>query len=342
MSGPDDEGALTVDRPDQAPGPEGAVVFGDHAPTGDRPAAVLSVQRVSRWYGDVIALNDVELSFGPGVTGLLGPNGAGKTTLIRQLVGLARPGDGKVLLDGRPIRNDLAALARIGYVPDAEGLYEDQVASRFLADQARLRGFRGAALEDRVATVLERVGLTPAADRKAGSFSKGMRQRLKLAQALLHDPDVLVLDEPLTGLDPLMRRDFIRVVRELGDEGVTVVVSSHVLHEIEAMTDSIVLMRYGQVLAEGTVREIRDTLDTEPRQVALTCADPRDLGRRLLEDDDLVLGLAVRGDQLVVQTLHPERLAERVQAGVVAGDFTVTAMQALDEDLTSVFAYLVS
>ncbi|MFT7461994.1 MAG: ABC-2 type transport system ATP-binding protein [Pseudohongiellaceae bacterium] len=306
-----------------------------------RAPSELRLERVTRWYGDVIALNDVQLTFGPGVTGLLGPNGAGKTTMIRLMVGLASAGDGRVLLDGVPVRNNLAALARIGYVADGDGLYEDQKARRFLTDQARLRGFVGEGAARRVDEVLERVGLTAAADRLIGGFSKGMRQRVKLAQALLHDPDVLVLDEPLTGLDPLMRRDFIRVVRELGDAGVTVVVSSHVLHEIEAMTDSIVLMRYGQVLAEGTVGDIRDKLDTEPRRVALGTADTGALATLLIREEGLVSGLAFDDGVLTVRTLQPEKLCATVQKLVVDGDAQVTTVDPLDEDLRSVFAYLV-
>src|SRR6185436_11662132 len=223
-----------------------------------RPPAKLRLNKVSRWYGDVLALDGIDLELGPGVTGLLGPNGAGKSTLIRLVVGLASPGagtetqagvkltgaastasSGTVTLDGQIIRNNIEALARIGYVPDGDGLYEEQTARRFLVDQARLRGFLPAEGARRAEEMLVRVGLADAADRRAGGFSKGMRQRLKLAQAMLHDPDVLVLDEPLTGLDPVMRRDYIRIVRALGDEGVTVLVSSHVLHEIEAMTDGI-------------------------------------------------------------------------------------------------------
>jgi len=307
----------------------------------NRAATELRLERVTRWYGDVIALNDVDLCFGPGVTGLLGPNGAGKTTMIRLMVGLAKQGDGRVLLDGEPIRNNLSALARIGYVADGDGLYDEQQARVFLHDQALLRGFQGDAAHSRADVVLGRVGLSAAADRPIGGFSKGMRQRVKLAQALLHDPDVLVLDEPLTGLDPLMRRDFIQVVRELGDEGVTVVVSSHVLHEIEAMTDSIVLMRYGQILAEGTVSDIRDKLDTEPRQVALSTPDPRTLASRLIDIDDMVTGLSFDEGLLTVLTLDPEKLCETVQQLVLAGDLTVTSINPLDEDLRSVFAYLV-
>jgi ABC-2 type transport system ATP-binding protein len=188
-------------------------------PAATRPPAALRLEHVSRWYGDVLALDAVDLSLGPGVTGLLGPNGAGKSSMIRLLTGLASPDDGQVLLDGAPVRNNVAALARIGYVPDGDGLYEELPARRFLTDQARLRGFLPAAGAARATEMLERVGLTHAADRRTGSYSKGMRQRLKLAQAMLHDPDVLILDEPLTGLDPVMRRDYIAIIRALGDAG---------------------------------------------------------------------------------------------------------------------------
>jgi ABC-2 type transport system ATP-binding protein len=306
-----------------------------------RPRCELRLEQVSRWYGDVLALDGVDLVIGPGVTALLGPNGAGKSTLIRLVTGLADPGDGRVLVDGQPVRNNLPVLARIGYVPDGDGLYDELTARRFVADQARLRGVAGAAAEARAVELLERVGLQNAIDRTTGGFSKGMRQRLKLAQALVHDPDVLVLDEPLTGLDPVMRRDFIRIVRQLGNEGVTVLVSSHVLHEIEAMTDGIVLLHHGQVLAEGTVPHIRDLLDTYARRIRVLTERPRDLARALLEHDGLLAGLTLVDGGVILETLRPDRMCTAVQELAAAGSLPILAVEPLDEDLSSVFSYLV-
>ena len=325
-----------------------------------RPPAKLRLNKVSRWYGDVLALDGIDLELGPGVTGLLGPNGAGKSTMIRLVVGLASPGagtetqdesqltgaaanasSGTVTLDGQVIRNNIEALARIGYVPDGDGLYEEQTARRFLVDQARLRGFAPAEGARRAEDMLRHVGLLDAADRRAGGFSKGMRQRLKLAQAMLHDPDVLVLDEPLTGLDPVMRRDYIRIVRQLGDEGVTVLVSSHVLHEIEAMTDGIVLLHHGQVLAEGTVPHIRDLLDQYARRIRVTTPAPRELARELLQHDGLVTALELVEDAVIIETMGPDRMCSLVQDLAASERARVTTVEPLDEDLSSVFAYLV-
>lgn len=304
-------------------------------------SGVVRIEGVSRWFGDVIALNSVDLEFTKGVTGLLGPNGAGKSTLIRLLTGLALPGSGRVLLDGHPLRNNLDALSRIGYVADGDALYDELTARRFLEDQAAMRGFSRAAGKQRAVEVLERVGLSDAIDRRSGGFSKGMRQRLKLAQAMLHDPDVLVMDEPLTGLDPVMRRDYIRLTRELGAEGKTVVVSSHVLHEIEAMTDSIVLMRHGQVLAEGTVAAIRDKLDTHARRIRLVAEKPRLFATRLLQEEGLLSGLVLEANALVVETRHPDRLCAFLGQAAVERELDVRSIEPLDDDLTSVFAYLV-
>jgi len=301
----------------------------------------LELKHVTRWYGDVLALDGVDLRIGPGVTGLLGPNGAGKSTLIRLLVGLAAPDDGEVLLDGRPIRNDVATLARIGYVPDGEGLHEELSARRFLQQQALLRGFTAQSAALRVDQCLRRVGLHDAADARAGSYSKGMRQRMKLAAALLHDPDLLVLDEPLNGLDPVMRRGFIRVIRELGDEGVTVLVSSHVLHEVERMTDQVVLLHHGQVLAEGAVGHIRDLLEAQARRIRVTTPDPRGLARRLLEHQNLLTALELAADALVLETLRPDRTCALVQELAAAGAIDVTGLEPLDDDLDAVFGYLV-
>jgi ABC-2 type transport system ATP-binding protein len=304
-------------------------------------SGVVRIEGVSRWFGDVIALNSVDLEFTKGVTGLLGPNGAGKSTLIRLLTGLALPGSGRVLLDGHPLRNNLDALSRIGYVADGDALYDELTARRFLEDQAAMRGFSRAAGKQRAVEVLERVGLSDAIDRRSGGFSKGMRQRLKLAQAMLHDPDVLVMDEPLTGLDPVMRRDYIRLTRELGAEGKTVVVSSHVLHEIEAMTDSIVLMRHGQVLAEGTVAAIRDKLDTHARRIRLVAEKPRLFATRLLQEEGLLSGLVLEANALVVETRHPDRLCAFLGQAAVERELDVRSIEPLDDDLTPVFAYLV-
>jgi ABC-2 type transport system ATP-binding protein len=306
-----------------------------------RPPAELRLEQVSRWYGDVLALDAVDLVLGPGVTGLLGPNGAGKSSMIRLLTGLAAPDDGRVLLDGAPVRNHVAALARIGYVPDGDGLYEELAARRFLADQARLRGFSPAAGAGRAEAMLERVGLKHAADRRTGSYSKGMRQRLKLAQAMLHDPDILILDEPLTGLDPVMRRDYIAIIRELGDDGVTVLVSSHVLHEIEAMTNGIVLLHHGQVLAEGTVPDIRDLLDKYARRIRVITPQPRELARELLRHEGLLSGVQLLEDGVVLETLGPDRTCSLLQDLAADGRHPVAAVEPIDEDLSSVFSYLV-
>lgn len=306
-----------------------------------RPPVELRLEKVSRWYGDVLALDAVDLTIGPGVTGLLGPNGAGKSTMIRLVTGLARPGDGALTVGGQSIRNNLEALARIGYVPDGDGLYDELPARRFLTDQAKLRGFVGGAAAARAGEVLERVGLGHAADRRTGGFSKGMRQRLKLAQALLHDPDVLVLDEPLTGLDPVMRRDFISIVRELGDEGVTILVSSHVLHEIEAMTNTIVLLHHGQVLAEGTVQHIRDLLDKYARRIRISTPEPNELARELLLQPELISGLELIEGGVIIETLGPDRMCSAVQTLAAEGRAVISAVEPIDEDLTSVFSYLV-
>jgi ABC-2 type transport system ATP-binding protein len=303
--------------------------------------AEIRLEKVSRWYGDVLALDAVDLVLGPGVTGLLGPNGAGKSTMIRLVTGLASPGDGRVLIDGQPVRNNVATLARIGYVPDGDGLYEELPARRFLAEQARLRGFAADAAAFRAEETLRYVGLGEAAGRRTGGFSKGMRQRLKLAQALLHDPDVLVLDEPLTGLDPVMRRDFIAIIRELGDAGVTVLVSSHVLHEIEAMTDAIVLLHHGQVLAEGTVPSIRDLLDQYARRIRLLTPGPRELARDLLAHEELIHAVELVDGGLVVETQGPDRMCSAVQELAASGGHVITALEPIDEDLSSVFSYLV-
>ncbi|MBL8767673.1 MAG: ABC transporter ATP-binding protein [Planctomycetes bacterium] len=300
----------------------------------------IELRSASKWYGPVIGLNDVTLKIKPGVTGLLGPNGAGKTTLIRLVTGQAEPSAGEVLVFGEPVFRSPDVLARLGCCPDVEAIDEEATGFEFVRSYAWLSGFSRAAARQRADALLARVGMTEAAHRAIGSYSKGMRQRVKLAQALVLEPDILVLDEPLNGMDPLARRETIDFVRKLGQEGKTVLVSSHVLHEVEAMTDAIALMHHGRILAEGKVHEIRNLLKGYPHQIAIECADPHTVARRVMNSDHVV-GLRFEDRELRIETRDAEALYRAIESLVLDEGLELARMSTRDDSLEAVFDYLV-
>ncbi len=304
-------------------------------------AASLEFVRASRWYGPVIALNDVTTTVGPGVTGLLGPNGAGKSTFLKLAAGQIAPNQGEVKLLGRPAWGSPEVFHRVGLCPEPDAFWEAMTGQQFVASLLRLSGFDAAECRTRAESALAQVDLLAAKDRKIGGYSKGMRQRVKLAQAIAHDPEVLLLDEPVSGMDPVNRRRVVDLVKKLGREGKTVVVSSHILHEVEAMTRRVLLIHNGRVLAEGDVREIRDLMDEHPHTVAIRAADPRSLARQVVGLASVVsLSFGAEGEWVTIQTARPDEFYGALQA--VAVEAGITEMYSPDENLESVFRYLVA
>jgi ABC-2 type transport system ATP-binding protein len=297
--------------------------------------------RASRWYGPVIALNDVSVRLEPGVTGLLGPNGAGKSTFLKLAAGQLAPSQGEVRLLGHPAWGSPEIFHRTGLCAEPDAFWETLTGIQFLTALLRLTGFDDDEARRRAEDALAVVDLLGARDRKIGGYSRGMRQRVKLAQALAHDPEVLLLDEPVTGMDPVNRRRVVDLVRKLGREGRTVVVSSHILHEVEAMTRRVLLIHNGRILAEGNVREIRDLMDEHPHTVALRARDPRGLASALVGLPGVVsLAFGADGQWLTVQTSRPDELyGALLDAAVATG---VGEMYSPDENLESVFRYLVA
>jgi ABC-2 type transport system ATP-binding protein len=303
--------------------------------------ATLEYARASRWYGPVIALNDVTTTVGPGVTGLLGPNGAGKSTFLKLAAGQLAPSQGEVRVLGRPAWGSPELFHRVGVCPEPDAFWESLTGLQFLMALLRLTGFDDAECRRRADRALEQVALTEARDRRIGGYSKGMRQRIKMAQSLVHDPEVLLLDEPLSGMDPVNRRRIVDLVKKLGREGRTVLVSSHILHEVEAMTRRVLLIHNGRILAEGDVREIRDLMDEHPHTVALRARDPRALARAVVGSPHVLsLTFGAEGEWVTVQTARPDEFySSVVDAAVEAG---VSEMYSPDENLESVFKYLVA
>ena len=302
-------------------------------------SVAIECEHAAKWYGPIIAVNDVSLRVGSGVTGLLGPNGAGKSTLLKMMVGQLRPSKGSVNVLGQPIWGNPQLLRKIGYCPEHEGTYEDLTALEMVTALTELHGFTHADAQARAEKHLGMVDLGDAMHRRLGEFSKGMRQRAKLAQALAHDPEVIFLDEPLTGCDPLARVRILAVIAELAAQGRCVIVSSHVLHEIETMTSQILLIHKGQLRAEGDVHQIRALIDAHPHQVRVECDRPRALGRVLLEAPHVV-AVSVDGDALVVDTRKPDELYPAIPAAAKEAGVYIRALTSPDDNMAAVFKYL--
>ena len=303
-------------------------------------SASIELVRASRWYGPVIALNDVTTAIGPGVTGLLGPNGAGKSTFLKLVAGQLAPSQGEVRLLGRPAWGSPEVFHRVGVCPETDAFWEGLTGWQFLLALLRLTGFDEAECRRRAEAALIQVDLLPAKDRRIAGYSKGMRQRVKLAQALAHDPEVLLLDEPVSGMDPVNRRRTVDLVKRLGREGRTIVVSSHILHEVEAMTRRVLLVHNGRILAEGDVREIRDLIDEHPHTVAVRARDPRRVARAAVATPSVVsVSFGPEGEWVTIQSGRPDELYAALQD--VAIEAGVGEMYSPDENLESVFRYLV-
>jgi ABC-2 type transport system ATP-binding protein len=304
-------------------------------------STLVSAEHLSKWYGQVIGLNDVSVAVPPGITGLLGPNGAGKSTFMKLVTGQLKPSKGTIRVMGEPIWGNPRLFFRIGFCPEQDAFYERMTGLEWVTALVRLNGYSESQADGAAKAALEQVDLMPAANKKIGAYSKGMRQRVKLAQALVHDPELLILDEPLTGMDPIMRRRTIRLIKDWAKSGKSILVSSHILHEIEAMTSNILLINNGRILAEGNVHQIRDLIDEHPHTVYIKAADPRSLARRFLADDD-VLSLKFEQGAIIVQTAKPDIFYTRLTALAASGEAgTVDEVASPDDNLAAVFQYLV-
>ena len=302
---------------------------------------LISAEQVSKWYGQVIGLNDVTVNVPPGITGLLGPNGAGKSTFMKLITGQLKPSKGTVKVLGEPIWANPHLYFQIGFCPEQDAFYDRMTGLEWVTALVRLNGLSDREADEAARRALATVDLMDAANKKIGAYSKGMRQRVKLAQAIVHDPDLLILDEPLSGMDPLGRRKSIRLIRDWGRAGKSIVVSSHILHEIESMTANILLINNGRILAEGDVHHIRDLIDEHPHTVYVKGEDPRRLAREFLARDD-VMSLKFEPGAVVVETGKPDafysRLTELAASGEVGAIDEVTSP---DDNLQAVFQYLV-
>ena len=303
--------------------------------------AVVVTDHLSKWYGQIIGRNDVTLTIGRGITGLLGPNGAGKSTLLKLLTGQVKPSQGTVNVLGEPVWGNPGIYRRIGLCPEQDAFYDRMTGQEWVTALLRLHGLGEQEAASSAMAALEQVDLTDAAAKRIGAYSKGMRQRVKLAQAIAHEPELLILDEPLSGMDPLARRKTIRLLRNWAGAGRNVIVSSHVLHEVEALTSDILLMHHGRVLAEGNVHQIRDLIDEHPHTVCMRTLRPRELARELVDNDD-VLSIRFEEDAVFVQTNRPDAFYARLtDMGTRDGAGQIFEVTSPDDNLQAVFDYLV-
>ena len=320
---------------------------------------IVQTENLSKWYGEVMGVNDITLTIHPGITGLLGPNGAGKTSLIKLMTGQLKPNQGKVKVLNQPVWNNPELTRRVGYCPDIELAYQFMTGFEFIAFFATLSGYNQWEVEARSLRVLKTVDMLSAKDRPIASYSKGMRQRIKLAQALVHEPELLFLDEPLTGLDPNGRRHVLTLLQKLAAQEISIIVSSHILYEIEALTETILLIHQGRILAEGTISDIRELIDEHPHKVYLSTDEPRRLAQVCLPFEDVLSVTFVEnrsertstlrkdsqevgesGD-IIIETAKPDAFYARLPKLLIENELKVSQLYSPDDNLSSVFKYLV-
>ena len=304
---------------------------------------MIVTEHLSKWYGQVSGLNDVTVTVPPGITGLLGPNGAGKSTFMKLMTGQLKPSQGTLQVLGQPIWGNPPVYDRIGFCPEQDAFYDRMTGLEWVTALVRLNGVSESEAAAMAARAIADVELTEAANKKIGAYSKGMRQRVKMAQALVHDPQLLILDEPLSGMDPIGRRKTIRLIRDWGRAGKSIIVSSHILHEIESMTSNILLINNGRILAEGDVHQIRDLIDEHPHTVYVRAADPRRIAREFINaDTDDVRSLKFEPGAVVVETGKPDAFYARLTDMAASGEFgAIEEVTSPDDNLQAVFQYLV-
>jgi ABC-2 type transport system ATP-binding protein len=307
------------------------------APGNGPPLA--EFRAVTKWYGAVIGVNDVDFQLGPGITGLLGPNGAGKTTLIKLLTGQLRPSLGDVVVRGKPAFS-AAAKRHLGYCPDVDAFYEEMSGRQFVQTMARLHGMDRELATARTERALAEVGMLDRADRTLRGCSKGMRQRIKLAQALVHEPDLLIVDEPLNGVDPVGRRELMELFRRFRDSGRAVLVSSHILDEMDALADRVIFMGRGRVLAIGTLAEIRGMLADQPLKVRIRSPQARELAARLVLWPQVCGVESLQAEELSLEIQSPNEFFSRFAELVVAEQLHVDSLETTDSSAEAVFSYV--
>jgi ABC-2 type transport system ATP-binding protein len=304
--------------------------------------AVIETRNLSKWYGNVLGLSDVSLQIEPVITGLLGPNGAGKSTFMKLVTGQMKPNIGDVRIKGSRVRNNYSLFAGIGFCPELDAFYEEITGWEFLTGLLKFHHYSASEIRSRAERALEIVELLQDKDRLIRAYSRGMRQRLRFSQAIAHDPEIIILDEPLTGLDPLGKRRLIHLIKDYKAQGRVVIVSSHVLPEIEAMTSDIILVHQGKILAKGDIHYIRDLIESHPHIISVRCNKPRELALKLVNQDYILkVTFGPASDTVVVETHNRDKLFGLLPSLIIENKLEVEEITSPDDNLQAVFDYLV-
>jgi ABC-2 type transport system ATP-binding protein len=298
---------------------------------------------VSKFYGEILGVNRVNLSIAPGITSLVGPNGSGKTTLMNLMTGLLRPTRGTISVLGISPHDPEKLFRKVGYCSQFDSFPRGMTGREFIEFYLSVHGYARGEVRDLTQAALERVSMQDAAERKVAGYSKGMRQRIRLAQSIAHNPSVLILDEPLNGLDPMARAEIIRLFQSLAAEGLYLVISSHILHEVDMMSDSVVLMHNGYVVAEGDVHGVRDEIEDHPMQILVRCDRPQVLAARLFEHEHTIEARIHKDRRgLFVKTRRPDDFYLLLNRLVTENNLQVESVAPADDDLNAVYQYLIS
>jgi ABC-2 type transport system ATP-binding protein len=310
----------------------------------DSSSQMIVFEDVSKFYGEILGVNRVNLSIAQGITSLVGPNGSGKTTLMNLMCGLLRPTRGNIRILGTPPDNPEELFRKVGYCAQFDSFPRGMTGREFINFYLMVHGYTRGEASKLSDIALERVNLTDSADRKVGGYSKGMRQRIRLAQSIAHNPSVLILDEPLNGLDPMARAEVIRLFRQLADGGLHLIISSHILHEVDMMSDCVVLLNNGYVVAEGDVHGVRNEMEEHPMQILIRCDRPSTLAARIFEQGEHVVEARVHKDRggLFVKTRDADKFYLLLNQVVIEGDVNIESVAPADDDLNAVYQYLIS
>jgi len=306
------------------------------------PDQLIIFDNVSKFYGEILGVNRVNLQIAPGITSLVGPNGAGKSTLMNLMTGLLRPTRGSITLLGIPTDQPERLFRKVGYCTQFDSFPKGVTGREFINSFLLVHGFNGKRANELSHVALERVSLVEAADRKVAGYSKGMRQRIRLAQSIAHEPAILILDEPLNGLDPMVRAETIALFRKLASEGLHLIISSHILHEVDMMSDRVVLLNNGYIVAEGNIHGVRDEMEEHPMQILIRCDQPGKLAAYVFEQNHVVEA-RLHDDRrgLFVKTRDADRFYLMLNRAVAAGEVNVESVAPVDDDLSAVYQYLI-
>jgi ABC-2 type transport system ATP-binding protein len=306
------------------------------------PDQLIIFENVSKFYGEILGVNRVNLQIAPGITSLVGPNGAGKSTLMNLMTGLLRPTRGSIKILGIPTDQPEQLFRKVGYCTQFDSFPRGMTGREFINSFLLVHGFDKKRAHELSQVALERVNLVGAADRKVAGYSKGMRQRIRLAQSIAHEPVVLILDEPLNGLDPMVRAETIALFRRLASEGLHLIISSHILHEVDMMSDRVVLLNNGYIVAEGNIHGVRDEMEEHPMQILIRCDQPAKLAAYVFAKDHVVEA-RLHDDRrgLFVKTRDADRFYLMLNRAVAEGEVNVESIAPVDDDLSAVYGYLI-